>query len=67
MNLKNIMRGFIVYFVLVLVVSAIVSYLYSLVVHGQGVIDWGSSFRLAFIFGVALPIVGEFERKKGIR
>ncbi len=64
MNLKNILRGFIVYFVLVLVVSAIVSYLYSLVVHGQGAIDWGSSFRLAIIFGVTLPIVGEFERRK---
>jgi hypothetical protein len=64
MSLKNILRGFAVYFVLVFVVSAIVSYLYSLVVRGQGIVDWGSSFRLAFIFGVALPIVGEFERKK---
>jgi hypothetical protein len=61
---KNILRGFIVYFVLVIVVSAVVSYLYSLFAHGQGVIDWGLSFQPAFIFGVALPIVDEFERKK---
>lgn len=64
MNLKSILRGFIVYFVLVIIVSAVVSYLYSHIAHGQGVIDWESSFRLAFIFGVALPIVNEFERKK---
>lgn len=64
MNFRNILRGFIVYFALVLVVSSVVSYLYSLVVHGQGAVDWGSSFRLAFIFGFTLPIVGEFERKR---
>jgi hypothetical protein len=64
MNLKNILRGFIVYFVLVLVVSAVVSYLYSLIAHGQGVLDWESSFRFAFVFGVTLPIVGEIERRK---
>ncbi|GEM_PF-1498227 len=64
MNLTNVLRGFIVYFVLVFVVSAVVSYLYGLVAHGHGVIDWESSFRFAFIFAIALPIVGEFERRK---
>jgi len=64
MNLKNILRGFIVYFVLVFIVSAVVSFLYSLIVHGHGVIDWESSFQYAFIFGITLPVVGEFERRK---
>jgi ABC-type sugar transport system permease subunit len=64
MKFKNILRGFVVYFVLILVVSAVVSYLYSLVAHGQGVIDWDSSFRLAFILGVTLPFVSELERKR---
>ena len=64
MNLANILRGFAVYFVLVFLVSAVVGYLYNLVAHGQGVIDWASSLRLAFTFGVVLPIVGEFERAK---
>jgi hypothetical protein len=50
--------------VLVFVVSAIVSYLYCLVVHGQGVADWGSSVQFTFIFGIVLPTVGEFERRK---
>ncbi len=65
MNLKNILRGFVVYFGLVIIVSAVVSYLYSLVAHGHGTIDWQSSFRLAIILGIALPIVSELERKKG--
>jgi len=64
MNFQNILRGFMVYFVLVFVVSAGVGYLYSLVAHGQGMIDWGSSFRLAFIFGIVLPIVHELERRQ---
>ena len=64
MNLKNILRGFVVHFVLVLIVSAVVSYLYSLVAHGQGIIDWESSFRLATIFGITLPIMSELEHKE---
>jgi hypothetical protein len=63
MNLKNLIGGFGVYFVLVLIVSAIVSYLYSLIAHGQGVFDWDSSFQLAIIMGVALPLVHELGKK----
>jgi hypothetical protein len=62
-SFKNILPGFVVYFALVFIVSVVVSYLYSLVAHGQGVIDWELSYRLGFIFGVSLPIVSEFERK----
>jgi ABC-type sugar transport system permease subunit len=64
MSFQNILRGFLVYFVLVFVVSTGVGYLYSLVAHGQGVIDWESSFRLAFIFGIVLPVVHELERQQ---
>jgi len=64
MSFQNILRGFVVYFVLVFVVSAAVGYLYSLVTHGQGIVDWESSLRLAFIFGITLPIVHELERRQ---
>ena len=64
MSFKNLARGFVVYFVLIFIVSAVVSYLYGLVAHGQGAADWALSFQLAFVLGIALPIVGEFERKK---
>lgn len=37
------------------VVAAVVTYLYSLIAHGAGVVDWGTSVRLAVILGIVLP------------
>ncbi len=64
MNLANMLRGFVVFFVLVFFVSAVVSYFYSLAAHGHGVIDWASAVRLAITLGIALPAAGEFERRR---
>ncbi len=64
MNLKNILRGFVVYFVLVFIVSAVVSYLYSLLAHGQGIVDWAYSVRWALIFAIVLPVASELQRRK---
>ena len=44
-------------FVLTLVVSAIVTLLYNLIVHGTSLIEWGTSFRLAIILGIVLTWV----------
>ncbi len=66
MNLKNIAIGFVTVGPIVLVVSIIVAYLYSLVVHGNGQMDWELSLRLAIIFGIALPIIREMDKKKGL-
>jgi len=41
-------------FALVFVVAAIVSFLWSLLVHGTGLADWGSAVRLGIIFGIVL-------------
>jgi uncharacterized membrane protein (DUF106 family) len=54
-------------FSLVVIVSAIVTYLYSLIVHGSGIIDWETSFRLAIIFAIVLPTLREVERKEAMR
>jgi len=43
-------------FALVFVVSAIVSYIYSLIAHGTGRFDWGTAVRLGIILGIAYPI-----------
>jgi hypothetical protein len=32
-----------------------------MLVHETGAINWASSFRLAFIFGIALPWIHEWE------
>lgn len=37
-------------------VALIISYLWSLIRHGCGVVDWETSLRLVFILGVALPV-----------
>ena len=63
-------RGFIAHlgitFILALVVSAAVSWLWSLAVHGNGVVDWESSFRLAVILGLVIPLAtgGHFGDKR---
>ena len=64
MNIKNLVQGFLMMFVLVLVVSAVVSYLYSYLVHGNGLVDWEGSIRIAFILAVVFPAIQEIDRRK---
>jgi len=55
MSSKSLLVDVVVTFVLTLVVSVIVTYLYSLFAHGAGVIDWETSIRFAIIFAIVLP------------
>ena len=64
MNIKELLIGFVTVFVVTLVVSAIVTYLWSLIAHGAGVFDWETSFRFAVIFGIVLSWIRARERKK---
>jgi hypothetical protein len=57
-----VLIDFVVTFCLVLVVSIIVTFLYSLIVHGAGAVDWETSFRFAIILGVALPLLRSRKR-----
>lgn len=54
MKARQFLRSFAIVGALVFVVTSIVSYLYSLIVHGAGVVDWESSIRFAIIFGIVL-------------
>lgn len=56
MDIKDLLVGFVTIFVITLVVTAVVTYLYSLIVHGAGVIDWNISLILAIALGIALPV-----------
>lgn len=38
------------------VVAALVTFLYGLIVHGSGVVDWETSFFLAILLGIVLPV-----------
>lgn len=37
------------------VVVAVVTFLYSLVAHGKGLVNWETAFQLAFVLGIVLP------------
>jgi len=57
MNIKKLLISFVTIFAVTLVVAAIVTYLWNLTVHGQSAVDWETSFRLAIILGIALPVI----------
>lgn len=40
-----------------LVVSALVTFFWSLARHGAGVVDWETAFRFAIILAIALPLL----------
>ncbi len=57
MNFKKVLIGFIVMFLITLIVSIAVTYLWSLGFHDTAKIDWETSFRLAIILGIIISIV----------
>lgn len=63
MDLKKILLGFITFFSIILIVSIGVTYLWSLIFHNVATIDWETSFRLAIIFGIVLPIIDARKKK----
>jgi H+/Cl- antiporter ClcA len=63
MSIKQISIDVVTTFVVVLVVSAIVTLLWNLLRQGSGTVDWETSFHLAIILGIALPLVRASERK----
>ncbi len=64
MDVKQAVVYFLRIFVLIFVVSAIVTFLYSLVVHKMGVVDWETAFRFAIILGIVLTWINVQEKKK---
>ena len=67
MKIKNVLVDFVVIFVLVLVVASVVGYLWNLIFHATGTVDWETSFRLAIILGIVFTWMkareGEQKRK----
>jgi len=57
---------FLVIFFITLVVAVIVTLLWNLIAHGMVTADWATSFRLALIFGIVLPLANRLGRKKTI-
>jgi hypothetical protein len=55
MKAKNFLREFCILFVLAYLLSLTVSYLYTLLVHGIGIIDWNGSLRFGILLGIIIP------------
>ena len=55
MNVKGLLLDMVVTIPIIFIVAAVVTYLYSLIAHGAGAINWGTAFQLAIILGIALP------------
>lgn len=64
MNIREFFTEFVIAFAAALGVAVIVTYLWNLIARGAGAFDWETSFRLAIIFGIVLPLVAAYERKK---
>ena len=59
------LREFAIIFAVTFLVSAIVTYLYSLVAQGAGLVDWETSFRFGIILGIIFPLRKVLEKSKG--
>ncbi len=64
MSTKKILFDFLAIFSITLVSAILSTFLYSLIVHGTGMVDWETSFRLAFILGIVLSFANERKRKE---
>ena len=62
--MKEILLHFVIYFVLTLVVGSIVNFLWNLIFHATGIVDWETPFRLAIILGIVLTWMRARERKE---
>lgn len=56
MNAKQFLVDMAITIPVTFVVAAAVTYLYSLIAHGSGVVNWGASFGLALVFGIVMPL-----------
>jgi len=60
MKTRRILLNVIITFAITLVISCIVTLLWNLIIEKTGaVVDWKTSFRLALIIGIVIPIAGD--------
>lgn len=63
MKIKRFLVHFLIVFAVTFVVNAVVVYLWNLVVHGQGIFNWETSFLFAIILGIILSITRDTKSK----
>lgn len=55
-NTQQLLRDIAITMPLTFVVTAVVTFLYSLLVHEAGAVNWETAFQLALVFGIVLPL-----------
>lgn len=56
MNAKKLLLDMAITIPVALVVTAAVTFLYNLILHSSVSVDWDTTFRLAIILGIVLPL-----------
>lgn len=64
MKLQRFLVDFTITAIVTFMVATVVTYLYNLVAHGSGWVDWGTAIELAIVFGIVLPLM--LNRQSGI-
>ncbi|MEK7325882.1 MAG: hypothetical protein AAB217_11565 [Chloroflexota bacterium] len=67
MNARKLLADFVITFGVALVVTVLVTFLWSLVFHGAGAVDWETSFRFAIIFGIVFPLSRAWESQAAVK
>ena len=64
MNIKRLAVEFVTVFAVALVTTALVTFLWNVIGHGESAIDWETSFRFAIVFGIVLAWAKSRESKE---
>jgi hypothetical protein len=64
MSAKKFLKDFLIIFCIAFVVSILVTFLYELIFHGTGLIDWSVSLRQGIIFGIILALADNRKTSK---
>ena len=64
MNIKQYVIDFVIMFAAVFLVNLAVTFLYSLIVHGSGIIDWETAIRFGIMLGLILTWMRRREKKQ---
>jgi len=62
LKIKLFFLEFLKFFLITLTIAIFVTYLWNLIVHSYGLVDWETSFRLAIIFGIVFGIINTKEQ-----
>ncbi len=64
MKTNETAKEVIIIFIITFITGSAVTFLYSLLFHSKGIVNWATAFSLAVTFAVVFPLINRRERKK---